>query len=61
MVTAMNKEFYLLGYKAVYSGESQPTFRRSISPPSSWPKSELGKKEDEAGSCQSDLRIYNSS
>jgi hypothetical protein len=29
------EEYYLLGYNAVQSVESQPTFRRNISPPSS--------------------------
>jgi hypothetical protein len=28
------EEYYLVGYNAVYSIESQPTFRRNISPPS---------------------------
>jgi hypothetical protein len=27
------KEFYLLGYKAMYSVKIQPTFRRKMSPP----------------------------
>jgi hypothetical protein len=27
------EDYYLLGYDAVYSFESQPTFRRNISPP----------------------------
>jgi hypothetical protein len=29
------KEFYLLGYNATKSAESQPTFQRNLSPPSS--------------------------
>jgi hypothetical protein len=35
------EEFYLLRYNAVYSVESQPTFRRIISPPSSGPMKEI--------------------
>jgi hypothetical protein len=34
----------LLGYKAGYSLESQPTFRRNISPPSSGSKNKSSKK-----------------
>jgi hypothetical protein len=30
-----HEEYSLLGYKAVYFVESQPTFRKNISPPSS--------------------------
>jgi hypothetical protein len=29
------EKYYLLGYNAVYSVESKPTFRRKINPPSS--------------------------
>jgi hypothetical protein len=36
--------FTLLGYKALQCGESQPTFRRNISPPSWMPKSKPSKK-----------------
>jgi hypothetical protein len=35
------EEFYLLEYKAEQSGESQPTFRKNISPPFSESKSKL--------------------
>jgi hypothetical protein len=38
------EEFYLPGYNAVHSGESQPTFQRNMSPPSSWLKSKTNKK-----------------
>jgi hypothetical protein len=38
------EEYYLLGYSAVYSVESQPMFRRNISPPSSGYKNKLNKK-----------------
>jgi hypothetical protein len=35
-------EFCLLGYNAVYSGESQPTYRRYISPPySRWKSNQV--------------------
>jgi hypothetical protein len=37
-------EFYLLGYNAVYSIESQPTFRKNMSPPSSGSKNKQSKK-----------------
>jgi hypothetical protein len=32
--TLSKEEYYLLGYIAEYSVESQPMFRRSVSPPS---------------------------
>jgi hypothetical protein len=38
------EEYYLLWYNAVYSVESQPTFRRNISPPSSGSKNKQSKK-----------------
>jgi hypothetical protein len=38
------KEFYILGYDAVYSAERQPTFRRIIPPASSGSKSKPCKK-----------------
>jgi hypothetical protein len=38
------EEFYLLGYNAVRSVESQPTFRRNMLPPSSWSKYKPSKK-----------------
>jgi hypothetical protein len=34
-IVVIMKEFYLLGYNAVQPAESQPTFRRNMSPPSS--------------------------
>jgi hypothetical protein len=37
------EEIYLLEYSAMQSVESQPTFRRKISPPSSGPKNNTGK------------------
>jgi hypothetical protein len=40
----IHKEFCLLGYNALKSVESQPTFRRNISPPSSGPKNMPSKK-----------------
>jgi hypothetical protein len=42
--TQMLQEFYILRYKTVYSVESQPTFRRNISPPSSGSKQETSGK-----------------
>jgi hypothetical protein len=38
-------DFYRLGYNAVCSAKSQPTFRRNISSPSSWLKSKPSKKK----------------
>jgi hypothetical protein len=38
------EEFCLLGYNAVYSVESQPTFQRNISPPFSRSKNKPSKK-----------------
>jgi hypothetical protein len=38
------QEFYIPGYKTVNSVESQPTFRRNMSPPSSGSKSKSSKK-----------------
>jgi hypothetical protein len=38
------EEYYLLGYKAVYYTESQPTFRKNISPPSLESKNMQNKK-----------------
>jgi hypothetical protein len=38
------EEYYFLGYNAVSSIESQPTFQRDISPPSSGSKNKLNKK-----------------
>jgi hypothetical protein len=38
------EELYLLRYNAVQSIESQPTFRRNISPPSSGSKNKPSKK-----------------
>jgi hypothetical protein len=40
----INEEFYLLGYNAVYSVESQLMFRRNIAPPSSGSKNKPSKK-----------------
>jgi hypothetical protein len=37
-------EYYLLGYNAVQSVESQPTFRRNLLPPSSGSKNKPSKK-----------------
>jgi hypothetical protein len=37
--SGLSKDVYLLAYNALYSGESQPTFRRNMSPPSSELKS----------------------
>jgi hypothetical protein len=39
-----SEEYCLLGYNAVQSVESHPTFRRNISPPSSGSKNKLSKK-----------------
>jgi hypothetical protein len=39
-----SEEFFLLGYNVVYSVESQPTFRRSMLPPSSEWKNKPRKK-----------------
>jgi hypothetical protein len=38
------EEYHHLGYNAVQSVDSQPTFRRNISPPSSGPKHKPSKK-----------------
>jgi hypothetical protein len=38
------KELYLLWYNAMYSVESQPTFQRNVSPPSSGSKNKASKK-----------------
>jgi hypothetical protein len=38
------EEYYLLGYNAMYSVESQPMFRRDMSPPSWGPKYKQSKK-----------------
>jgi hypothetical protein len=38
------KEFYLLGYNAMWSVEIQPIFRRNMLPPSSRSKNKPGKK-----------------
>jgi hypothetical protein len=40
----MHEEVYLLGYIAVYSVESQPTFQRNMSLPSSGSKKGPSKK-----------------
>jgi hypothetical protein len=37
------EESYLLGYNAMYRTESQPTFRRNMSPPSSGSKNKPSK------------------
>jgi hypothetical protein len=42
--TMFPKEYYLLGYNAVYSTESEPTSRRKTSPPSSGQKNKPNKK-----------------
>jgi hypothetical protein len=39
----LHEEYYLLGYNAVYSAESQPTFRRNISLPFSGLKNKPSK------------------
>jgi hypothetical protein len=44
VLTAVYKEYYLLGYNAVYSVENKPTFRRNISPRSSGSKNKPNKK-----------------
>jgi hypothetical protein len=38
-----DEEYYLLGYNAVYSVESRPTFRRNISLPSSGSNNKMSK------------------
>jgi hypothetical protein len=48
------EEFCLLGYNPVYSVESQPTFRRNMSPPSSGSKYKPSKKQREI-MCQVDI------
>jgi hypothetical protein len=40
----LNKDFYLPGYNALQSAESQPMFRRNMSPPSSGSKNNPSKK-----------------
>jgi hypothetical protein len=38
------EEFYLLGYNTVQAAESQPTFRKNMSPPSPGSKNKPSKK-----------------
>jgi hypothetical protein len=45
------EEFYLLGYNDVSSVESQQTFRRNMSPPSSESKNNPSKKQAELAAC----------
>jgi hypothetical protein len=47
-------EFYLLGHNAMYSVESQPTFRRNLSPPSSGSKNKLSKKPEKRWQAQTE-------
>jgi hypothetical protein len=44
-VWVLHEELYLLGYNAVYSDESKPTFRRNMSPPSSGSRNKALKME----------------
>jgi hypothetical protein len=45
MITVIHyEEYYLLGYNAVYSFQSQPMFRRNMSPSSSGSKNNPSKK-----------------
>jgi hypothetical protein len=54
-----NEEFCLLGYDAVSSVESQSTFRRNMSPPSSGSKNKLSKKPAETSlDFQRTIRRY---
>jgi hypothetical protein len=46
-----HEEFYLLGYNAVQSGESQQRFRRNITPPSSGLKSKTKTRMKLPGPC----------
>jgi hypothetical protein len=44
--------YYLLGYNAVQSIETQPTFRKKkMSPPSSWSKKKPSKKPVTTATC----------
>jgi hypothetical protein len=43
-ISSSLEEYHLLGYNAMWSVESQPTFRRNISPPSSGSRNKLSKK-----------------
>jgi hypothetical protein len=49
----LTEDFYLLGYNAVKSTESQPAFQTNMSPPSSGSKNKPSKKPVKAGSKQS--------
>jgi hypothetical protein len=51
-ITKPNLEFYPLGYNAGESVDSQPTFWRNMSPPSSWSKNMPSTKpEDMLATC----------
>jgi hypothetical protein len=44
LTAVVMKKFYLLRCNGMQSVESQPTFRRNVSPPSSWSNSKRSKK-----------------